>query len=44
MDWFLYDNGLRHERVKCWRNIQRALELLRALVLNHSYHKYYVWF
>ena len=20
MDWFLYDNGLRHERIKCSRN------------------------
>ena len=27
MDWFLYDNGLRHERVK---------NLARLLKLNHS--------
>ena len=22
MDWFLYDNGLRHERVKKWKNVK----------------------
>ena len=29
MDWFLYDNGLRHERVKCLRESgTRVLTLL----------------
>ena len=29
MDWFLYDNDLRHERVKeFWRSIMREITLL----------------
>ena len=28
MDWFLYDNGLRHERVKVFDHISRRATLL----------------
>ena len=36
MDWFLYDNGLRHERVKyisvwVYKNNQKSSEKLSAL-------------
>ena len=42
MDWFLYDNGLRHERVKCnileaqVTNLQNKVILLFAMHLKMS--------
>ena len=34
-DWFLYDNGLRHERVKAITQIIQ--DIFMALVLRHIY-------
>ena len=34
MDWFLYDNGLRHERVKKekgWRKLRFRNDILRTM-------------
>ena len=35
MDWFLYDNGLRHERVKVSSMFSKQLEDQLQLVLVH---------
>ena len=35
MDWFLYDNGLRHERVKC-----HVIPFKSQLVLNMDEEKF----
>ena len=29
MDWFLYDNGLRHERVKCKLCLQNPIKFMK---------------
>ena len=42
MDWILYDNGLRHERVKlkqvalCWRNLEKVLFKLENEIKEHE--------
>ena len=33
MDWFLYDNGLRHERVKCYRKRVFIVWFVRQIYL-----------
>ena len=32
MDWFLYDNGLRHERLKLKR--KKTVKIMKAVPLN----------
>ena len=34
MDWFLHDNGLRHERVKIVRKIKIILIILGGIEVN----------
>ena len=36
MDWFLYDNGLRHERVKCYLEGFICTDLLCLDFLSHN--------
>ena len=36
MDWFLYDNGLRHERVNIRSEIWQPLNLLNQGMLDHT--------
>ena len=45
MDWFLYDNGLRHERVKQYYLVFLPLEIQRRLKQTKTYYKpsYSVW-
>ena len=35
MDWFLYDNGLRHERVKCVMEFSRRFDLANGKYLSN---------
>ena len=34
MDWFLYDNGLRHERVKCASHSNSAKKLKKKKLVD----------
>ena len=40
MDWFLYDNGLRHERVKVNIEINNNIEIWQTYVYYIGLHKY----
>ena len=51
MDWFLYDNGLRHERDKeirlvlhkyCQRAMQTVFVFSNSLIIPHSMHRYLI--
>ena len=37
MDWFLYDNGLRHERVKACPNTDKSFDLIKEHCMDNSY-------
>ena len=45
MDWFLYDNGLRHERVKTVNYFRKkALSQMFGWVLNLPLNRYRIFF
>ena len=42
MDWFLYDNGLRHERVKACPNTDRSFDLIKEHCMDNSVLKQFI--